>query len=136
MSYLDILRPQLKIDEAVRTKPYKDSLGILSIGVGRNLEAVGLRPDEIDLMLDNDMADAEKVCCSLFPAFDSLSDNRKAVLVNMAFNMGPGLSAFHRMIEAVNHDDFEEAAKQMESSKWAGQVGARAVRLAKHMREG
>jgi lysozyme len=136
VSYLDIARTQIKADEGVRAFPYKDSVGIQTIGVGRNLE-MGLRPDEIDLMLDNDLKQAEVDARFLFPAFDSLSDNRKAALLNMSFNLGRArLSAFHKMIEAVNHDDFEEAATQMLASKWAVQVGNRAQRLAKAMREG
>lgn len=55
MSYRDILRPQLRIDEGVREFPYTDTVGKLSIGVGRNLDDVGLRPDEIALMLENDI---------------------------------------------------------------------------------
>jgi hypothetical protein len=49
---------------------------------------VGLRPKEIDFMLDNDLDEAEATARTLFPTFDSLSEARKAVLVNMAFNMG------------------------------------------------
>jgi len=136
MSYFYIAKTQIRVDEGVQSHPYKDTEGILTIGVGRNLEK-GLRPDEIDLMFENDLRDAETDARSLFPAFDSLSDNRKAVLLNMSFNLGKArLSAFHKMIEAVNHDDFEEAATQMLNSKWAVQVGNRAQRLAKAMREG
>ncbi len=137
MSYLDIVKTQLRADEGVRTNPYRDSVGKLSVGVGRNLDDVGLRADEIALMLDNDVRQAEGDARFLFPAFDSLSDNRKAALINMSFNMGRArLSAFHNMIEAVNHDDFAEAADQMLQSRWATQVGNRAQRLAKLMREG
>jgi lysozyme len=136
MSYLELVKSQLRTDEGVRSHPYKDSLGIETIGVGRNLEE-GLRPDEIDLMLDNDIQHAESDARSLFPAFDALSDNRKAALINMSFNLGMArFSAFHKMIEAVNHDDFQEAANQMMNSRWAVQTGNRAVRLAKLMRDG
>ena len=43
VSYRDLARAQLKVDEGVRLKPYRDSVGILSVGVGRNLEDRGLR---------------------------------------------------------------------------------------------
>jgi lysozyme len=59
VTYRDIAKAQLKVDEGVRVKPYRDSLGILSIGVGRNLEDRGLRPSEVDFMLDNDLDEAE-----------------------------------------------------------------------------
>jgi lysozyme len=59
VSYLDITKAQLRVDEAVRAKLYKDSVGKWTIGVGRNLDDVGLRPDEIDYLLDNDVRVAE-----------------------------------------------------------------------------
>jgi lysozyme len=48
MSYLDIVRAQLKVDENIKSKPYRDTVGKWTIGVGRNLDDVGLRPKEID----------------------------------------------------------------------------------------
>jgi lysozyme len=137
MSYIDICLGQLPIDEGKRNKPYKDSVGILTIGVGRNLDDVGLRDDEIALMLRNDVAQADKDARWLVPSFDSLSDARKAVLVNMVFNLGrPRLGAFVRFLRAVADQQWDEASSEMLQSKWAMQVGQRAQRLAKMMREG
>ena len=53
MSYRDIAREQLKQDEGVREKVYMDSVGIPTIGVGRNLKDVGLSPYEINVLLEN-----------------------------------------------------------------------------------
>lgn len=137
MTYLDILKAQLPIDEGVKSKPYRDSEGILSIGCGRNLEHNGLRPDEIDLMLANDINQAEADARALFHVFDRLSESRKAVLVNMAFNLGKRrLAGFVRFITAVNTGHYEQAAVEMLDSKWAVQVGNRAKRLATMMTEG
>jgi lysozyme len=137
MTYREICRQQLKVDEGVRARLYKDSLGIWSIGVGRNLEAKGLSPDEIDYLLDNDMAEAELDARAIFSGFDDLSDNRKAALINLAFNLGrTRLSAFTRTIEAINAGDFQAAAKEMLDSLWARQVGERAKRLARMIEEG
>ena len=137
MSYLDILRPQLKTDEGYRTKPYEDTVGKLTIGVGRNLDDVGLHADEIDLMLTNDMAAAEKTARVLIPSFDSLSDARKAVVINMAFNLGQAkLGAFTNTLSAINEGRYGAAADEMLKSRWAVQVGQRAERLAELMRNG
>lgn len=137
MSYQQIVKAQLKTDEGWKHKPYTCTAGKLSVGCGRNLDDVGLRDDEIDYLLDNDIRVAENDARFLFPSFDSLTDNRKAVLINMSFNLGKTrLSAFHKMIAAVGADDFAEAATQMLASKWAGQVGDRSKRLAKLMKEG
>jgi lysozyme len=137
VSHREIVKAQLRIDEDMRRFPYRDSVGKLTIGVGRNLDDVGLRPDEIDLMLENDIVEAEGDARELFPSFDALSDARKAVLLNMCFNLGRSrLSAFHKFRAAVADGDWELAAAEMIESKWAAQVGIRAQRLAKQMREG
>jgi lysozyme len=137
VSYRDILKPQLKIDEGVRVKPYVDTVGKQTIGVGRNLTDIGLRADEVEYLLENDVNVAEATAKVLFPSFDQLSDNRKAVLVNMAFNMGQvRLAGFAKLRERVAAEDFDGASREMLNSGWASQVGNRAVRLATMMRQG
>jgi lysozyme len=134
MSYRDIVKAQLRVDEGVRLKVYRDSLGIETIGVGRNIRDKGLSMPEVDFLLENDLTDAERDARSLFPTFDKLSDVRKAVLINMSFNMGrERLSKFKKLRAAVQDEDWAEAARQMILSTWAAQVGARATRLAKQM---
>jgi len=137
MTYLEICQSQLPVDEGVRTKPYRDTVGKLTIGVGRNLDDRGLLPDEIDLLLRNDIAQADKDARSLVPSFDSLSERRKAVLVNMAFNLGrTRLSGFVNFLGAIADKEWREAESAMMNSKWAIQVGQRAIRLSTMMREG
>ena len=46
---------QLRLHEGVEHKPYVDTVGKTTIGVGRNLDDVGLTDDEIDYLLDNDI---------------------------------------------------------------------------------
>lgn len=134
MKARDICRKQLRIDEDVRTKIYLDSLGIPTIGVGRNLRDKGLSAEEIAYLLDNDITDAEQDARALFPTFDKLSEVRKAVLVNMCFNLGRDRAAqFKKLRKAVLDEDWAQAAVEMLNSKWASQVGHRADRLAKQM---
>lgn len=135
MSYLDIVSAQLRIDEDVRNRPYKDTTGHLTIGCGRNLDDVGVNDDEIALMLANDVEEADRTARKLVPNFDALSDIRKAVVVNMAFNMGyETLSGFVSTLAAINSGRWNDAASGMLASRWAKQVGIRAVRLARQMR--
>jgi lysozyme len=136
LSYRDIVKYQLRIDEGVKNRPYKDSVGKLTIGVGRNLDDVGVNDDEIDLMLENDLDEAERtVRRVLVGAWDDLNDARKAVLCNMAFNLGfDRLSGFKKLIAAVREGRYADAADEMLTSKWAEQVGLRAVRLSAAMR--
>jgi lysozyme len=56
--------------------------------------------------------------------------------VNMAFNLGDRLGDFHRFLGAVRVGDWPKAAIFMMESKWAKQVGQRAVRLRNMIRDG
>jgi lysozyme len=67
-------------------------------------------------------------------AFASLTIKRQAVLINMAFNLGINrLRTFKLFKQALLDGDYAEAKVQMLSSKWAGQVKGRAIRLADMM---
>jgi lysozyme len=137
MTYREIAKAQLKVDEGVRAKVYKDSVGKLTIGVGHNCEDKPLSDRAIDVILEDDIADAEADARRLVPNFDALTDNRKAVLVNMSFNLGYArLKGFVNTLRAVSDGRYSDAADGMLASLWAGQVGDRAKRLADHMRNG
>lgn len=147
MNYLDILHVDLGVEEGVRSRPYDDKtgkeilpgqtlVGKITIGCGRNLSANGVYRGEIALMFDNDLATAEAAARKLVPNFDVLSDARKAVVMNMAFNMGlDGLATFVNTLAAIVAGRYDDAARGMLASKWAKQVGARAERLAHSMND-
>lgn len=131
------LSKQLEIDEGRRRRLYKDSVGKLTIGVGRNIEDRGLRDDEIDLMLSNDIDEAIGIARALVPTFDKLDDVRQEVVVNMSLNLGmTRLGGFKQFIGALLRFDFQRATTEMMDSKWYEQVGDRGKRLAYAMREG
>ena len=137
MSFRDIARADIIRDEGLELKLYKCTAGKWSIGVGRNLEDRGITREEAMFLLDGDLLIAEADAKALFPAFDGISDARKAVLVNMALNLGKSrLAGFKRFRAAVADGDFEVAAAEMLNSQWAGQVGQRARRLSAKMKEG
>lgn len=136
MNYLAILRAQLPRDEGMRDKPYRDTVGKLTIGVGRNLDDVGVSADEVDLMLANDIARAEACARKWVPNFDLLDDARRAVVCNMAFNLGDRLGGFSDTLAAIRAGRWDDAATMMLVSHWAVQVGARARRLSAQMRTG
>ena len=128
---------QLKKDEGFRSKPYKDSEGIWTVGYGRNLEDVGVSKSEADQMLKHDMQVAIDECVAAFYFWPDLNDTRQGVLMNMMFNMGRGrLLGFKKMIAALESKDYSTAADEMLDSKWARQVKSRAKRLAAQMRSG
>ena len=129
------LKQQLIRHEALRLKPYKDSVGKLTIGVGRNLDDVGISEAEAMFLLESDIA---LVCADLdrvFPWWRQLSEIRQLVLADMAFNVGlPKLKGFRKALQAMQEARWDDAATEMLDSMWARQVGPRALRLAQMMR--
>jgi lysozyme len=137
MSYRDILKTQLIIDEGCKNKMYADSKGIPTIGIGHNLRDVPISDRAVQVIFEDDVADAEKDVRKLFPCFDSLSDVRKAVVLNLMFNLGYSrLALFTDTIKKINAGDYSGAADGMQYSLWYHQVGDRAKRLVDAMREG
>lgn len=136
MANIDRLIQALKRDEALRLKPYRCSAGKLTIGVGRNLEDVGISEQEALVLLDNDITRL-LVDTNLRPILDLLDDVRQEVILNMAFNIGVnGLLKFKNMLVALALKDYGRAADEMINSRWFNQVGSRAVRLVSAMRTG
>lgn len=134
----DELIAELIRDEGLRRKPYRDTVGKLTIGIGRNLDDVGLDVDEIHVLANNDI-DRRVV-----PELDrhaawwaGMSERRQRALANMCFNMGwPTLRRFRRMLAALEAGDYERAAAEAKDSKWYRQVGARADRIIDMIAEG
>jgi len=127
---------QLKVHEGFRSKPYKCTADKLTIGYGLNLDA-GIDGELAEMILNYQV---QKVKSSLdkFPWYASIdSEARKDAIVNMAFNLGvAGVCKFMKMINAISLRDYHQAAAEMLDSKWAKQVGTRAVELAEQMRSG
>lgn len=136
MMKLSALRAHLEWAEARRSKPYKDSVGKLTIGVGRNLDDRGLRDNEIDFLLDNDIAEVLTECGRL-PFWATLDDVRQLVVADMVFNLGLfKFRQFAKLNAALEGHDYAQAANEMADSKWYVQVGRRAVKLVEAMRTG
>jgi lysozyme len=134
---LEKLKDELLRDESLRTRPYRDTVGKLTIGVGRNLDDVGISVEEARFLLENDIARTMADLSAEIPWWATLDETRKRVLVNMAFNMGVrGLLGFKNALELMRCGQYLDAANHMLDSKWARQVGPRAVRLAQMMRDG
>jgi lysozyme len=143
----DTLIPQLILHEGIRLNAYLDTMGVLTIGVGRNVIAnpteeelgrsitkVGdtITQEEAMTLLGNDIDEALDNLTDEFDDFDKLSEPRQHVLIDMSFNMGigiagkSGLLAFQNMLDAVFSGDYPRAAQEMLNSRWAKQVVRRA----------
>ena len=117
--------------EGMRLKPYKDSVGKVTIGIGRNLDDNGISKEEALYLLRNDIDAAVADCNRLLDFFKDLSPIRQMVMIDMIFNIGPaGLMRFVNTLAAIRSKDWKGAADGMLRSKWAQQVGKRAHRLA------
>lgn len=133
----DALLTDLMRDEGVKLMPYTDTVGKLTIGIGRNLTDRGVSRDEAIMMARNDIpiviADLDRNAAW----WRSLSPVRQCAIANMCFNMGwSRLSGFKKMLAALEQGDFVTAEKQALDSAWAKQVGMRAVRIGKMLRDG
>jgi len=130
----DIARYTLERHEGLRLKPYRDTVGKLTIGYGRNLDDMGITEMEADVLLYGDIARVRDEL-EAFDWFPRMTDSRRAALINMAFNLGmPRLRGFRKMIAALEAGEYDRAAEESLDSKWARQVGQRAQEIAQMIR--
>lgn len=134
---LEKLKQSLKAHEGVKPFPYQDHLGNWTVGVGRNLDANGLRPVEIEYLLANDIETAIAELDRAFQGWRLHSDAVQDVLVELSFAMGaPRLAGFKKMWAALQVRNYQEAAKELLDSKWAREVKGRAKTLAEKLKNG
>lgn len=123
--------------EGMKLKAYTCPAGKITIGVGRNLEDVGITKEEALDLLMNDVRRCEKEAVSAFPWYVDLDSVRKDVIISMVFNLGlTRLLTFRKMIKAMEEKNYEEASVEALDSLWAKQVGKRAHELSEMMRLG
>jgi lysozyme len=128
---------QLVQHEGLRLKPYTDTVGKLSIGVGRNLTDNGVSELEAEGMCIRDMDDVDADLDRNVAWWREMSEPRQMVFVDMCFNLGwPRFSKFRLMLAAAEDGDYATAADEMIDSRWARQVGTRADLLETMMRNG
>lgn len=148
------LTAQLKRHEGFRSRPYRDTAGHMTIGHGRNLDAIGIRACEKEMfggrevvrrvtrehaavMLHNDIQAALSEGTRRFPWIANLDAVRQDAFINLAFNMGAGkLARFKKTLAAAERGDWDEAARELLDSNYARQVGDRAVELSEQLRTG
>jgi lysozyme len=144
--------------EGLKLQVYQDTLGIDTIGIGRNLEDRGITQEELDdldiptidhiyeygiteadavYLANNDVQIVEEELLRAHPCVEQLDSVRQLILMDMAFNMGvPRLCKFIKMWNAIHEEKFDVAAKEMLDSRWANQVKSRSTKLANAMHNG
>jgi lysozyme len=132
------LRELITLHEGLRLKPYYCTAGKLTIGIGRNLDTNGISENEAIFLLDNDIRTCiESLKQKKESTFEKLDGVRQMVVVDMCFNLGiTGLLKFKKFWAALEAGDWSLARDEMLDSRWAGQVGDRAIRLANMMEFG
>lgn len=135
-NYKEVAKQMLRIHEGLRLKPYKDTTGHLTIGYGRNLDANGISEEESEYLFNNDVNRVDSELTQTFEWYNSLSVVRKAVIIDMTFNLGiRGLSRFKKTISYIESKEYEKASVEMLDSLWAKQVGKRAIELSQMMKD-
>ena len=114
--------------EGLTTKPYLCTSGKTTIGVGRNLDDRGISEDEAMILLANDIKIVQEELQARWDWFEDLPPRPKLVMMDLAFNMGvPGISNFQNMLRDLQEQNWKGAAENLLDSKYAKQVGRRAI---------
>jgi lysozyme len=133
---LQILRARLTRTEGRRNRPYVDTVGKLTIGIGHNLTDKGISDSIVDALFVEDISQAERDAKTLV-AYEKIDPIRQTVLIDMVFNIGiDKLREFKNTLSYIARGAFEEAADEMLRSEWAKQVGNRAIELSRIIRTG
>jgi lysozyme len=145
----------IKRHEGYRHQPYKDHLGNWTVGSGHLLHNDKLAPhfpdcktvgalldklsdrEQHDRWLLDDIEQAIVDARQWVQTFDSLSDARQEVLVEMCFQLGlGGVGKFVKTHGYIMEENFVAAANEMLDSRWAEQTPHRARELSDRMRDG
>lgn len=131
MSILDDPDPlihQLILHEGFRLRAYTDTVGKITIGIGRNLTDVGISEAEARLFLLNDIAKVKEQLDIELPWWRGQNEARQRAMIDLCFNMGIGaLLGFHNGLSAWANGNYSEAARSFRASQWAHQVQAARV---------
>lgn len=145
---LEKLKAQLKDEEGYRLEAYLDTEGILTIGIGHNcandpvpgVAKVGdaITPECCHGLFEQDITEkAIKELDRELPWWKDLDDVRQNVMLDLCFNMGiKTLLTFVNTLHAIETGNYPAAADGMRRSRWARQVGRRAIRLEQMMASG
>lgn len=125
----------IKRHEGFSDRVYLCSEGIPTVGWGHALHVGTLVPmGTCELFFEQDI---RKVYEDYLTLGLNLDEVRKAVVVNMIFNLGlAGFRKFKRTIFLIRNGDYILAGAEMLDSKWATQVGKRAIELSEMMATG
>ena len=131
----------LTLNEGFRNEPYKDSRGFWTIGIGhlittkkdlpKEWKNAKLTDDEVKALFKEDynkhLNEAKKL-----PMYEKLNEEGKLALLDLTFNMGTNKfneTKWPKFFSALENEDLDTAAQELENSKWFNQVGNRGPRV-------
>lgn len=131
--------------EGVRYRPYKDSLGLWTVGIGhligdgKSLPASWNREfskEEVLGLFEKDYAHHRKAA-ERIPGFEKMNTVGQGAMTDLTFNMGPAwINKWPNTRKKLEQGDMQAAAENLEDSKWYGQVGNRAPTIVNMVRQG
>jgi lysozyme len=150
------IKEQLKIEEGERLFAYVDCCGRawrscecpkkgkLTIGIGRNLEDVGISLAESAVLFEHDLARVRAELDQALPWWRQLDPVRQQVMEDLGFNLGvltpidtAKLLRFDTTLKLIEAGEYDAAADRLSGLPWAKQVQAsRVARILGMLRTG
>lgn len=144
MNIVDMKKSAIDIigrHEGFRTKMYKDTVGIWTIGYGFNMESStfpksdvdrwrksGISKEEADKVLSHHIDKEIQRLYRYHPWIKELDIVRQLAILDMTFNMGMGwLSTWKNTVASLKAKNYKLASKHIQGSAYARQVGKRAL---------
>ena len=112
------LLDMLMLHEGLELKPYKCTADKTTIGVGRNLQDVGITEDEAKYLLQNDIDRILKEV-EHWSFLEKLNEPRQAVILDMVFNMGVtrfNANTWVKTFAAIKNEEWDEAKNLVEKA--------------------
>jgi len=122
-------------NEGWKTKPYKDSRGLWTVGVGHLIGNGKTLPKEWDRELTNEEVrqlfekdfDEHLKQAQKTPGWDKANEAGRAGLIDLTYNMGGyWYTKFKKAAAFLKDGNFKDAALELKNSAWYKQVGGRA----------
>lgn len=139
------IKNMIKRHEGFVPHPYKDSLGLWTIGYGHLIgDGKSLPPEwnrpitkaEGEVLFEEDYAHHRKAAEKI-PGFSRMNEKGQGALTDLTFNMGPSwFRKWPKLQESLKAGDTEAAASNLESSKWYQQVKSRGPTIVSLVRQG
>ena len=131
---MDAVKQMIIRHEGLKTRPYQDSAGLWTVGVGHLIgDGKSLPQDmnrefskeEIMALFEKDFAKHYAIA-QMTPGWEKANEAGKGAMIDLAFNMGQWWTKFPNTAKALAAGDWANAAAGLRDSKWYKQVGGRA----------